>query len=178
MYTVHPIPYCWNNMLFNDTVLLNNLATYLPHRELSWELSCLPFFILLCCCFGTVGAYMPLIERGVYLRRRDSIHHFQVDHNAPYLPHPPPPPPQILHHRCFQFLPGITAVPREIEDNGYAQFCGVDKVHYCLCENGEFHKLLVIFPGVFSIECVACEFCILQVSYRCLNIFSVFPPRP
>ena len=33
---------------------------------------------------------MPLIERGVYLRRRDSIHHFQVDHNAPYLPHPPP----------------------------------------------------------------------------------------
>ena len=118
---------------------------------------------------------MPLIERRVYLRRRDSIHHFQVDHNAPYLP--PPPPLQILHHR-FQFLPGVTVVPGEIEDNGYAQFCGVDKVHYCLCENGEFHKLLVIFPGVFSIECVTCEFCIFQVSYRCLNIFSVFPPRP
>ena len=43
----------------------------------------------------------------------------------------------------------LTVVPREIEDNGYAQFCGVDKVNYCLCENGEFHKLLVIFPGSF-----------------------------
>ena len=31
---------------------------------------------------------MPLIERGVYLRRRDSIHHFHIDHNAPYLPPP------------------------------------------------------------------------------------------
>ena len=110
---------------------------------------------------------MPLIERGVYLRRRDSIHHFQVDHNAPYLPPPPP-----------QFCPGISVVPREIENNGYAQFCGVDKVRYCLFENGEFDKLLVIFPGVFSIECVQGEFCIFLVSYRCLNIFSVFPPRP
>ena len=36
---------------------------------------------------------MPLIERGVYLRRRDSIHHFHIDHNAPYLP--PPPLPQF-----------------------------------------------------------------------------------
>ena len=33
---------------------------------------------------------MPLIERGVYLRRRDSIHHFHIDHTAPYLPPPPP----------------------------------------------------------------------------------------
>ena len=33
---------------------------------------------------------MPLIERGVYLRRRDSIHHFHIAHNAPYLPPPPP----------------------------------------------------------------------------------------
>ena len=120
---------------------------------------------------------MPLIERGVYLRRRDSIHHFHVDHNAPYLPHPTP-PPQILHHRCFQFLLGIAVVPREIEDNGYAKFCGVDKVHHGPCGNSEFSKLLVIFPGFFSIECVKCEFCIFQVSYRCLTIFSVFPPRP
>ena len=33
-----------------------------------------------------------------------------------------PPPPQILHNCCFQFLLGITVVPREIEDNGYAEF--------------------------------------------------------
>ena len=34
----------------------------------------------------------------------------------------PPPPPQILHNLCFSFLLGITVVPREIEDNGYAHF--------------------------------------------------------
>ena len=32
----------------------------------------------------------------------------------------------------------ITVVPREIENNGYAKFCGVNKVHYGLCENGEY----------------------------------------
>ena len=32
--------------------------------------------------------------------------------------------PQILHSHCFQFLLGITVVPREIEDNGYAKFGG------------------------------------------------------
>ena len=31
----------------------------------------------------------------------------------------------------------ITAVPREIQDNGYAKFWGLNKVHYGLCENGE-----------------------------------------
>ena len=51
---------------------------------------------------------------------------------------PPPPPPRILHTHCFQLLQGNTVVPREIEDNGYAKFCGVNKLHYGLCENGEF----------------------------------------
>ena len=35
-----------------------------------------------------------------------------------------PPLPQILHNLCFQFLLGITVVPREIQDNGYAIFLG------------------------------------------------------
>ena len=43
-------------------------------------------------------------------------------------------PPQNLHTYCFQFLLGITVVPREIEDNGYAKFWGVNKVHYGLSE--------------------------------------------
>ena len=30
--------------------------------------------------------------------------------------------PTILYKHCYQFLLGITAVPREIEDNGYAKF--------------------------------------------------------
>ena len=46
--------------------------------------------------------------------------------------------PKILHNYCFQFLLGITVVPREIEDNGYVKFWGVNKVQYALCENGEF----------------------------------------
>ena len=69
------------------------------------------------------------------------IHHFHIGHNAPCLPPPPPPPPNILHNHCFWFLLGITVVPREIKDNGYAKFGAVNKVHYGLCENREFRKM-------------------------------------
>ena len=30
--------------------------------------------------------------------------------------------PPVLQNDCFQFLLGITVVPGEIEDNGYAKF--------------------------------------------------------
>ena len=43
-----------------------------------------------------------------------------------------------------QFLPGITVVPREFEDNGYAKFWGLRKVHYGPCENGELSRFLTI----------------------------------
>lgn len=33
---------------------------------------------------------------------------------------------------------GITVVPREIEDTGYAKFWAVNKVHYGLCANGKW----------------------------------------
>ena len=33
-------------------------------------------------------------------------------------------PLRILHNHCFQILQGITVVPREIENNGYAKFFG------------------------------------------------------
>ena len=42
----------------------------------------------------------------------------------------PLPPPPILHNLCFSFPLGITGVPREIENNAYAIFRGVNKVHY------------------------------------------------
>ena len=45
---------------------------------------------------------------------------------------------QILHNHCFQFLLGITVVPRETQDNGYVKFCRVNKVHYGMCECGEY----------------------------------------
>ena len=52
---------------------------------------------------------------------------------------PPPPLPnqKKIHNHCFQFLLGITVVPREIEDNGYAKVLKVNKVHYGLGENGQ-----------------------------------------
>ena len=53
-----------------------------------------------------------------------------------------PPPPQILHNHCFQFLLGIAVLPREIEDDGYAKFWGVNKVHFGLCENCEYSILM------------------------------------
>ena len=58
--------------------------------------------------------------------------HFHISHNAPYLP----PPPQFLHNLCFSSLPGITAVPREIENNAYEKFGGANKVHYGKCGSG------------------------------------------
>ena len=46
------------------------------------------------------------------------MHHFHIVHNALCLP------PKILHKYCFQFLLGLTIVPREIENNAYAKFGG------------------------------------------------------
>ena len=50
--------------------------------------------------------------------------------------------PQYLYNHSFQFLRGITVVPREIQDNGYAKFWGLNTVHYSLCENGEWGQYL------------------------------------
>ena len=51
---------------------------------------------------------------------------------------------------CFQFFLGVTVVPREIKDKGYAIFFfflagggegagRVNKVHYGLCGSGELY---------------------------------------
>ena len=47
-----------------------------------------------------------------------TIRYFHIDHNAPSLPS------KILLNFCFQFLLGITVVPREIKDIRYATFGG------------------------------------------------------
>ena len=39
-----------------------------------------------------------------------------------------PPRPQILHNLCFLTLLGITAVPREIENNAYAKLDFLGKI--------------------------------------------------
>ena len=50
-----------------------------------------------------------------------NIRHLHISHNAPYSPHPSR---SDLHDLCFSFLLGVTAVPREIENNAYAKFWG------------------------------------------------------
>ena len=46
-----------------------------------------------------------------------------------HLIYPPPTPrPQILHNLCFLTLLGITAVPREIENNAYAKLDFLGKI--------------------------------------------------
>ena len=56
----------------------------------------------------------------------------------------PPPSKKKWRNHCFQFLLGITAIPREIQDNGYVKFWGVNKVHYGLCEYGELNEWMVM----------------------------------
>ena len=65
------------------------------------------------------------------------IHYFHRDHNTPFVV------PQILRNHCLQFVLGIPVAPREIEGN--ANFWGVNKVHYGLCEYNEYTHLLYIF---------------------------------
>ena len=61
---------------------------------------------------------------------------------------------QILHNLRFSFLLGITAAPREIENQNYAIFFsggggggggGVNKVHYGRCASDEY--ACFVFPG-------------------------------
>ena len=58
------------------------------------------------------------------------MRHFHISHHALYLLS------KILHNLCFSFLLGITAVPREIENNTYAKFWGANEVHYGKCRSG------------------------------------------
>ena len=67
-----------------------------------------------------------------------TIRHFHISHNAPYLPS------KFCITFFFSFLLGqITAVPREIDNNAYAKFCGANKVHYGKCGGGVYD---LIFP--------------------------------
>ena len=67
------------------------------------------------------------------------IHYFHIDHNSPCLP------PLPTHKFCitnasdssWSFL-GRLSYPTEIAHNGYANFWRVNKMHYGLCENGEW----------------------------------------
>ena len=82
---------------------------------------------------STVLVYMKLFAALLF----DFVHRFHIDHNTPCLV------PQSLHNLCLRFILGRLLYPEETENNGYAFFLsgvgwGVSKVHYGLCENGEF----------------------------------------
>jgi len=47
----------------------------------------------------------------------------------PTHPAPAPPPPKQIHDHCFQLPLGIAVIPREIEDNAYANVWGINKEH-------------------------------------------------
>ena len=91
-----------------------------------------------------------------------ALHYFPMDHNAPCLP------PRILHNHCFPSLQGITVFRREIENSGSEKFFrwggGVNKVHYGLCENGEFSlkiqfcKRPALVTTTFVKPCFNCDF--------------------
>ena len=69
------------------------------------------------------------------------INHFHIEDNTTCLPLPPSHQKKKLHKHCFQFFLVITVVPGEIEGNGYAKFCGINKVHYGLSKNSEWPKI-------------------------------------
>ena len=52
------------------------------------------------------------------------IGHFGKYHNTLCLS------PKILHKHCFQFLLGLTMVPRKNNNNAYAKFGGTNKEYY------------------------------------------------
>ena len=96
------------------------------HAIFGISIFCLPNLVIsIFCVSNFITLVFVILNLGIY--------YFHIDRNAPC------PPPQILHNHCFQFLlGGVTVVPREIIDNGYAKLWGVNKMHYGLCQNGEF----------------------------------------
>ena len=74
--------------------------------------------------------------------------HLHFSHDAPCLP----PTPQILHNLYFSFLLGITAVPREIKNNAYAELWGakVLEVKYFLFHPSKRERETAFFTPGFN----------------------------
>ena len=69
--------------------------------------------------------------------RKQDNRHLHISPNAPYLP------PKILHNLCCSFLLGITAVPREIENNAYAKFGGGGEQIRCVMGDVQVANTLI-----------------------------------
>ena len=85
-----------------------------------------------------------------------TIGHFEKYHNTLCLS------PQILHKHCFQFLLGITMVPRENKNNAYEKFGGTNKEYYGIFRSGllllriHFLRVVLINTGIFLRDSKLC----------------------
>ena len=98
------------------------------------------------------------------------IRQIHISHNAPHLP------PKILRNLCFSFLFCIIAIPREIENNAYAKFCGEEgggwenEMHYGKCGSGsvedeKFLKYITLFRATLSILLPCLGSCLVLKPY-------------
>ena len=57
--------------------------------------------------------------------------------------------PQILHKHCFQFLLGLTMIPRENKNNAYAKFGETNKEYHGIFRTGLLQAvtLKIFLPG-------------------------------
>ena len=74
---------------------------------------------------------MLLFQKIITGQRRAGTQSIAIDHGIMHLVYP-----QILYNHGFQFLMGITVVPREIEGHGYSLFF-FTRCIYDLGENGD-----------------------------------------
>ena len=77
-----------------------------------------------------LNLFMQLYVLDMYITVSCAIGHFQKYHNTLCLSS------KILHKHCFHFLLGLTLVPRENENNAYANFCRTNKEYYGIFESG------------------------------------------
>ena len=89
------------------------------------------------------------------------IGHFGKYHNTLCLS------PQILHKHCFQFLLGLTMVPRENKNNSYAKFGRTNKEYYSIFRSGLLERLtLYAHVVVKTANVVISRCCFLQRTTR------------
>ena len=122
------------------------------------------------CWYWPKRSFFSLMNQSCYFHHSFRFH--QLEQPTP-TPAPPPPPlttppcrshsPNLqlfyfsllprthwrmlgdLHNLRFSFILGITAVPRDIENNAYAKSWRANKVYYGKCGSGVYLLLLLFF---------------------------------
>ena len=61
-------------------------------------------------------------------------------------------PPKLLHNHCLQFLLGHENVPREVENNAYADFWGIKEMYYGIRASCEIDHKRVWLVRLMTME--------------------------